>query len=143
MRNVRSMTVPQCPTCSSSKPRLLDRISGFVCYYQCDSCRHVWTTSKTDGSFVRHVTPLRKAESPNEKKNVSEEEATTSSPMLVPPCPACDEMTARHLGSSSKNAFVHYYSCQACLHIWTLDKRDPSRVTHVMPLSPNKQRPAT
>jgi uncharacterized Zn finger protein len=127
------MTVPQCPSCDSPTPRLLDHIRAFVDYYQCDGCGHVWTTAKQDGSFVSHVTPFRKAKSPKEKKNVSEEEAATLSPMPVPPCPSCDEMTAHHLGSSSRNAFVNYYSCQACLHIWTIDKRHPSKVTHITP----------
>jgi hypothetical protein len=50
-------------------------------------------------------------------------------------------MTPRHLDETSKHAFVDYYSCPACRHIWTIDKRDPARVTHVTPLP--KKRPPT
>ena len=43
-------------------------------------------------------------------------------------------MTRRHLDDASKDAFVHYYRCQVCHHIWTIDKNDESKVTHVTPL---------
>ena len=45
-------------------------------------------------------------------------------------------------GASNRDAYVNYYSCQACLHIWAIDKHDPSRVTNITPiLRPRKISP--
>jgi len=54
--------------------------------------------------------------------------------MPAQPCPACGQQTPRHLDAASKDAYVHYYSCPSCHHIWTIDKIDPTKVTHVRPL---------
>ena len=56
------MPVP-CPACDRPTPRLLGESSkgAVVNYYRCD-CGHVWTATKTDGSFCRHVTPLTRVE---------------------------------------------------------------------------------
>ena len=64
--------------------------------------------------------------------------------MAVQPCPACGQQMPRHLESSITNDAADYYSCQACLHIWFIDRRDPSKVTHVTPfLKPKKDRRGT
>ena len=54
------MPTRSCPACDCPAPRLLDEIStsALVNYFICDACRHVWTTSKQNGSLVHHVTPL-------------------------------------------------------------------------------------
>jgi len=54
-------------------------------------------------------------------------------PMPVQPCPACGQPTPRHLDASSEDAWVHYYSCSSCHHIWTVDNTNPAKVTHVTP----------
>ena len=58
--------------------------------------------------------------------------------MPIRPCPNCAAQTPRVLEGASENAYVWYYRCERCLHIWTLDKRDDTRITHVTPL---KRRP--
>jgi ssDNA-binding Zn-finger/Zn-ribbon topoisomerase 1 len=64
---------------------------------------------------------------------------TIRAAMPVRPCPACGEPTPHHLDESSKGASVDYYRCPNCNHIWTVDKLDLSKVTHVTPL-PNGKR---
>ena len=54
--------------------------------------------------------------------------------MPIRPCPNCADMTARVLSGTSADAYVWYYRCQACGHVWTIDKHDESRVAHVTPL---------
>jgi len=54
--------------------------------------------------------------------------------MPIQPCPACGQQTPRHLHQASEEAFVNYYICPDCGHIWNLDKLDPSKLTHVTPL---------
>jgi hypothetical protein len=44
------------------------------------------------------------------------------------------------MDATSAGAFVNYYRCSACLHVWALDKQDPSKVTHVTPLPPKPPR---
>jgi hypothetical protein len=39
-----------------------------------------------------------------------------------------------HLHETSKEAMVNYYGCPRCGHIFTIDKHDPTRITHVTPL---------
>lgn len=51
------------------------------------------------------------------------------------PCPACGTDTPRRLDSTSEVAAVNYYRCARCGHVWTVDKQDPSIVTHITPLS--------
>ena len=55
-------------------------------------------------------------------------------PMPVLACPACGQQTARHLDEASKSSYVSYYLCRNCEHIWTINKQNPSIVTHVTPL---------
>lgn len=50
------------------------------------------------------------------------------------PCPACGRITPRHLHHTSAYALVNSYVCEGCGHIWTIDKLDRARVTHVTPL---------
>lgn len=54
------MRVQTCPACNRPKPRFLDECSkdARVNYHRCEGCTHTWTTSKQDGSIIRHVTPL-------------------------------------------------------------------------------------
>jgi len=49
-----------CPNCQSSGPRHLEASSrdGYVNYYRCDGCGHVWTVTKDAAEQIRHVTPL-------------------------------------------------------------------------------------
>ena len=50
-------------------------------------------------------------------------------------CPACDRPTARLLDETSKSAFVDYFICNACGHVWTTSKQNGSLVHHVTPLT--------
>ncbi len=54
--------------------------------------------------------------------------------MPVQPCPACGQQTPRHMQEISKGALINYYTCSACGHAWTVNKREPSDVTHLTPL---------
>ena len=46
-------------------------------------------------------------------------------------CPECGTYTARHLIDVSKDAFVNFYDCAICHHLWSVEKRDPSKVSHL------------
>ena len=50
-----------CPNCGAIVARALDAASqdAHVNYYRCQSCGHIWTTTKDGSAIVRHVTPLR------------------------------------------------------------------------------------
>ena len=54
------MPVQPCPACARLTTRHLDFTSQYahVNYYQCEGCKHIWTTSKKDGALLTHVTPL-------------------------------------------------------------------------------------
>jgi uncharacterized Zn finger protein len=54
------MPIQPCPACGQQTPRHLHETSkiAHVNYFRCDSCGHIWTTSKQDGSLVNHITPL-------------------------------------------------------------------------------------
>ena len=56
-----AMLFQACPVCGRQAPLQLEESSkqARLYYYRC-GCGHIWTTSKKDGSFVRHVTPLPK-----------------------------------------------------------------------------------
>lgn len=54
--------------------------------------------------------------------------------MPIQPCPSCKNQTPRWLEASSKDAYVNYYRCDVCGHIWTLSKDDPTVVKHITPL---------
>ena len=58
-----------------------------------------------------------------------------------PALPACSAQTPRHLHLTSDMAHVNYYRCETCGHIWTINKHDPSKVTHVTPLPDVSLRP--
>ena len=49
-----------CPACARPTPRTLDATNriAYVNYYSCESCGHIWTTSRQTGEFLRHITPL-------------------------------------------------------------------------------------
>ena len=46
------------------------------------------------------------------------EDAVTS-----PPCPNCSSDAGRWLESSSKDAYVDYFRCSACGHVWNRPKK--------------------
>jgi hypothetical protein len=54
--------------------------------------------------------------------------------MPIRPCPACSTPSPRHMEGISATAVVNYYRCPECFHIWTVDKLDPTKITHVTPL---------
>ena len=49
---------PTCPNCEASGTRKLDQVSGFgfVDYYRCGSCQHVWTADRDTHEVLRHIT---------------------------------------------------------------------------------------
>jgi hypothetical protein len=55
----------------------------------------------------------------------------------IRPCPACQAGTPRLLDETSKYAFVWYYRCLVCGHVWSVEKRDGTTIRHVTPLPPN------
>ena len=57
--------------------------------------------------------------------------------MPIRPCPNCETQTARQMGDVSYA--VWYYRCEACGHVWTIDKHDDSKVTHVTPLGATRK----
>jgi len=46
-------------------------------------------------------------------------------------CPACGKRGPRHLDEVSKEALVNFYECAKCRHLWTVNKLDESKVTHI------------
>jgi hypothetical protein len=44
------------------------------------------------------------------------------------------------LDEAIKEAFVWYYRCPRCGHVWAIDKKDGGLVSHVTPLDPQKPR---
>jgi uncharacterized Zn finger protein len=54
--------------------------------------------------------------------------------MPIRPCPNCGAQTARFLESSSVDAYVWYYRCASCGHVWTVLKADGVTIRHVTPL---------
>ena len=61
----------------------------------------------------------------------------------VYPCPACGMHTARHLDEVSRDALANFYECTSCHHLWTVNKFDPSKMTHLtslVTLRPKKDR---
>ena len=49
------------------------------------------------------------------------------------PCPNCGAPTARQMNLTG-GAYVNYYRCEACTHIWTTDKQTNEVLDHVTPL---------
>jgi hypothetical protein len=59
--------------------------------------------------------------------------------MPIRPCPLCGEQTPRLLESASAHAWVNYYSCGQCKHVWNIPKDKPDGpIQHVTP-PPDKQ----
>jgi hypothetical protein len=54
--------------------------------------------------------------------------------MLIQPCPMCDRSNALLLAECSKAAYVNYYRCQGCSHIWTASKHTGVINNHITPL---------
>ena len=62
--------------------------------------------------------------------------------MPIPPCPACGRQSARRLDAATELAYVTYYICDLCIHVWTADKDSGDILAHVTPLlikTPNRQ----
>lgn len=56
--------------------------------------------------------------------------------MPIRPCPNCGEPSARLLDGASKDAYVNYYRCGPCGHVWTTPKNDSGKITnHITPLT--------
>jgi hypothetical protein len=50
-------------------------------------------------------------------------------------CPSCGGIFVRWLGELSKGAYVNYYRCESCAHVWDVPKDDPYAAPHhVTPL---------
>ena len=45
--------------------------------------------------------------------------------MPVRPCPECQNPTPRLLDAASQGAYVWYYLCSKCGHLWNVPKNDP------------------
>ena len=46
--------------------------------------------------------------------------------MPLRPCPICRHSTPRWLETCSQDAYVNYYRCEPCGHVWTVPKNDPN-----------------
>ena len=46
-------------------------------------------------------------------------------------CPACGTQAPRHLDEISKDAVVDFFECVSCHHLWTVNKFDASKMTHI------------
>jgi hypothetical protein len=53
--------------------------------------------------------------------------------MASPLCPVCHNSTPRSLQALNQFAYVNYYYCPVCHHIWTTPKDDAGKVTHITP----------
>jgi hypothetical protein len=58
---------------------------------------------------------------------------------MISLCPVCGRETPP-LPQLSNTSMVFYYRCDACRHIWTVDKDGSGNVNHVTPLPPRTQR---
>jgi hypothetical protein len=61
----------------------------------------------------------------------------------IEPCPACATATPNRLDSSIDSAVVDFFRCTMCGHVWTVEKLNPSVVTHVTPflrVKPDRRR---
>jgi hypothetical protein len=50
--------------------------------------------------------------------------------------------TPRLVEGVSKDALVNYYRCPNCHHVWTIDKTDSTKITHVTPLPTDQKKPS-
>jgi uncharacterized Zn finger protein len=46
------------------------------------------------------------------------------------PCPICTTETVRLLDVASEDAYVNYYRCLNCGHVWTVPKSNPDGPIH-------------
>jgi hypothetical protein len=46
--------------------------------------------------------------------------------MPIRPCPTCNRPTLRVLAGPSAFAYVNYYRCETCGHVWHTPKDDPN-----------------
>jgi hypothetical protein len=49
-------------------------------------------------------------------------------------CPKCRALDPCFLETTSRFAWVDYYRCDDCGHVWTISRDGRRRVTHVTPL---------
>jgi uncharacterized Zn finger protein len=42
--------------------------------------------------------------------------------MPIRPCPKCGEPTLRLIEAANQIAYVYYYRCEQCGHVWTIPK---------------------
>jgi uncharacterized Zn finger protein len=45
-------------------------------------------------------------------------------------CPVCSSQDCRWLKDTSKDAHVNYYRCNACGHVWWVEKGNTNQTTH-------------
>jgi predicted RNA-binding Zn-ribbon protein involved in translation (DUF1610 family) len=58
--------------------------------------------------------------------------------MPVQSCPSCGRLIARFLEAPSINAYVAYYRCDDCGHVWAIGRdRERPAVQHITPLRPS------
>jgi hypothetical protein len=62
---------------------------------------------------------------------VAAEHASTA---LTPRCPSCQTSDARKLDEPSRIAFVDYFQCEHCHHVWTADRGTHRILRHVTPM---------
>jgi len=48
-------------------------------------------------------------------------------------CPSCAHDRVRLLEASSQDAVVNYYRCEACFHVWAIEKDGSGRTRHITP----------
>jgi hypothetical protein len=58
--------------------------------------------------------------------------------MPIRPCPKCHSTTPRFLEDTSKEAFVWYYRCQSCGHVWIVPKDNPDGPIRDVTVDPPK-----
>ena len=61
----------------------------------------------------------------------------------IRPCPHCQTPTAKHLEASSKDAWVNYYRCERCGHVWTVPKDAPFAPPKSVTREPDTREPET
>ena len=58
----------------------------------------------------------------------------SAAPASIQPCAECQSLAIRWLDGPSKDAYVNYYRCDKCGHVWTLPKGEsavaPTAITH-------------
>ena len=50
--------------------------------------------------------------------------------MPIRPCPECHTETPRVLDGESRDAYVRYYRCEKCGHVWSIAKSNPDGPIH-------------